>query len=96
MRRLDDIILWDFCPSAIGLLQFYQDLLQWCDCVNVIRPISSTNVVPFPNRSDDITNAPFAPHTDNFDTRIGDKDMQSRAASFPNHQKKHPKKRKIR
>ena len=25
-QRLNDVILWDFCPSAIHLVQFYQDL----------------------------------------------------------------------
>jgi hypothetical protein len=96
VRRLDDMILWDFCPSAIRLLQFYQDLLKWCECVDVIRPTPSTDIVPFPNRSDDISNAPFTHcgHTNNFDTNIADDNMQSRTASFPKYQKKQPKKRK--
>ena len=58
VRKLDDMILWDFC-SAIHLLQFYKDLLKWCDFVDAIRPTPSTDVVPFPNRSDDISNAPL-------------------------------------
>ena len=91
VRRLDDMTLWDFCPSAIRLLQFYQDLLKWCDCVDAIRPTPSTDV-PFPNRSD-ISNAPFTNSTDSFDTSMPD-DMQSRTISFPKYQKQQPKKRK--
>ena len=60
--KLDDMILWDFCASAIHLLHFYKNLLKWCDCVDAIRPTPSTDVVPFPNRSDDISNAPLMPH----------------------------------
>ena len=53
------------------LLQFIYfnstDLLKWCDCVNVIRPAPSTDVVPFPNSSDDniISNAPLVNNADN-------------------------------
>ena len=93
VRRLDDMTLWDFCPSAIRLLQFYQDLLKWCDCVDAIRPTPSTDV-PFPNCSDDISNAPFTNSTDSFDTSIPDDDTQSRIISFPKYQKQQPKKRK--
>ena len=95
VRRLDDMTLWDFCPSAICLLQFYQDLLKWCDCIDAIRPTPSTDVVPFPNRSDDISNAPFTNSTDSFDTSIPDDDTQSRIISFPKYQKQQPKKRKL-
>ena len=86
VRRLDDMILWDFCRSAIRLLQFYQDLLKWCDCVDAIRPIPSTDVVPFPSRSD-ISNASFRNSTDILDTSIPDDDMQSRTVSFTTHHK---------
>ena len=65
MRNLHDMILWDFCPSAIYLVQFYKDFL---DCVNAIRPTPSTDIVPFPNRSVDISNAPLANNADNVDT----------------------------
>ena len=87
VRRLDDIILWDFCPSAIRLLQFYQDLLKWCDCVDAIRQTPSMDIVPFPNRSDDISNAPLRNSTATLDTSIPDHDMQSRAVSFTKHHK---------
>ena len=84
VRRLDDMIPWDFRPSAIRLFQFYKELLQWCDCVDIIRPTPSTDV-PFPNRSDDVSNAHFTNSTDTFDTSICHDDMQSRTASFPKH-----------
>ena len=82
VRKLDDMILWDFCPSAIHLLQFYKDLLRWCDCVDVIRPTPSTDIVPFPNRIDDISNAPLTNNADCFDRSVTDDDMQGRTVSF--------------
>ena len=54
VRKLDDVILWDFCP-AIHLRN-----LAWCHCVDAIRPRPSTDIVPFPNHSDDISSAPLA------------------------------------
>ena len=83
VRKLDDMILWDFCASAIHLLQFYKDLLKWCDCVDAIRVTPSTDVIPFPNRSDDISNAPLANSADDVHT---DNDMNSRAISFAKQQ----------
>ena len=38
VRNLSDLVLWEFDPSAIHLEPFYQQLLQWCDNVDVIRP----------------------------------------------------------
>ena len=55
VRKLEDLILWDFCAPAIHLIQFYKDLLTWCDCVDAIRPTPSTDTVPFPQRADDVT-----------------------------------------
>ena len=62
VQKLDDMILWDFCASAIHLLQFYR--LKWYD---VVRPTPSIDVIPFPNRCDDISNAPFQNNADNLD-----------------------------
>jgi hypothetical protein len=52
--------------------------------VDIIRPTPSTDVVPFPNRSDDISNALFthSGQTNTFDTNIADEDMQSRTTSY--------------
>ena len=60
--------------------------------VDAIKPTSSTDIVPFPNRSDDISNAPLTNSIDSFDTSI--LDDNDRGASFPKHYKQHPKKRK--
>ena len=38
VRTLSDLVLWEFHPFAIYLEPFYQQLLQWCDNVDVIRP----------------------------------------------------------
>ena len=39
VKNLDDLVLWDFDPSIIKFDPFYQELLQWMDCVDVINPI---------------------------------------------------------
>ena len=50
--------------------------------VDAIRPTPSTDIVPFPNRSDDISsNAPLANNADNVDTHLSD-DMNSTPYSF--------------
>ena len=57
--KLEDLILWDLCPSAISLLSFYNKPLAWCDYVDSIRPTPPTEVVEFPERCDDTSNAPL-------------------------------------
>ena len=37
VRRLDDLTLWDYDSNAIKLAPYYQQLLKWCDSVDVIR-----------------------------------------------------------
>ena len=51
---LSDLVLWGFDPSAIHLEPFYQQLLQWCDNVDVIRPTPPTDVVEHPEISHDL------------------------------------------
>ena len=48
VRKLEDLTLWDLCPSAISLLSFYKKLLAWCDYVDSIRPTPPPKVVEFP------------------------------------------------
>ena len=45
VRKLDDMILWDF---VLLLFTYFNstDLLKRCDCVDAIRPTPSTNVIP--------------------------------------------------
>ena len=59
VRKLEDLTLWDLCPSAVSLLSFYKKLLAWCDYVDSIRPTPPTEVVQFPERCDDTSNAPL-------------------------------------
>ena len=82
VRKLEDLILWDFCAPAIHLIQFYKDLLTWCDCVDAIRPTPSTDTVPFPQRADDVSNAPLKHNTDVLDTSVSGDDIQNRSATF--------------
>ena len=84
VQKLEDMILWDFCPSAIHLLQFYKDLLKWCDYADAIRPTPSIDVIAFPNRCDDISNAPFGknPMPDNPYTCPPDNEMTSTGVFF--------------
>ena len=52
--------LWDLCPSAVSLLSFYKKLLVWCDYVDRICPTLPTEIVEFPDRCDDTSNALLA------------------------------------
>ena len=61
VRKLEDLTLWTFGHSAIKLLTFYKDLLEWCDCVDAIREIPPSVNTPFPHRLDTISNAPLTP-----------------------------------
>ena len=36
-RVVKDLILWDYNPTAIKLALYHQQLLIWCDSVDVIR-----------------------------------------------------------
>ena len=92
VRKLDDLILWDFCAPAIHLFQFYKDLLTWCDCVDAVRPTPSANIVPFPQRADDISNAPLKViNTDILDTCFSGDDIQNRTTAFLKRQTQKPK-----
>ena len=59
VRKLEDLTLWDLCPSAISLLSFYKKLLAWCDYVDSIRPTPPAEVVEISERRDDTSNAPL-------------------------------------
>ena len=68
VRTLSDLVLWQFHPSAIYVEPFYQQLLQWCDNVDVIRPTPPTDMVEHPERSHDyLSNAPMPEPSDNSD-----------------------------
>ena len=48
VRKLDDLVLWDFCPAAIMLDPYQKQLLMWCDSVDVIRPEPPTRIFEHP------------------------------------------------
>jgi hypothetical protein len=73
VRKLEDLTLWDLCPSAISLLSFYKKLLAWCDYVDSIRPTSPTEVVEYPERCDDTSNAPLPVVDTNLSTDVATK-----------------------
>ena len=51
VRRLEDLTLWDYNPSAIKLAPYYQQLLKWCDSVDTIRePAYDGEAVRYPSR----------------------------------------------
>ncbi len=50
VRKLEDLVLWDFDPAAIKMLPFYKQLLEWCDCVDKIRPTPPPSLVDYPIR----------------------------------------------
>ena len=35
VRKLDDLVLWNFSRNAIMLSPYYKQLLKWCDSVDV-------------------------------------------------------------
>ena len=59
VRKLEDLVLWDFCTTAINLLQFYKQLLAWCEYMDQVNPIPPKEVVAYPERCDDISNQPL-------------------------------------
>ena len=47
VRKLEDLVLWDFDPAAIKMLPFYKQLLEWCDYADQIRPTPPVTVVDY-------------------------------------------------
>lgn len=50
VRNLDDLVLWDFDPSAIQMSSFYKQLLEWCDYVDLIRTTKPLITVDYPTK----------------------------------------------
>ncbi len=59
VRHLEDLVLWQYSRSSIHILGFYNQLMEWCDCVDAIRPTPPTVTVPYPDRADDTSDAPL-------------------------------------
>ena len=61
VRNLEDLTIWKYHCSAIHILGFYKQLLQWCDAQDVIRPSNLPPVVngAYPSRPDTVSNAPL-------------------------------------
>ena len=54
VRRLQDLSLWDFNPCAIKLAPYYQQLLKWCNSVDIIKvPTYSGKPIRYPSREFD-------------------------------------------
>ena len=62
VKTLQDLTLWEFCPTAIALHSFYKPLLQWCDYVDVIRPTPATEIIDYPERLDNSSDLPLPVH----------------------------------
>ena len=52
VRKLEDLVLWDFDPVAVQLDSFYKQLLEWLDCVDKIRTTPPSVVVEYPVRQE--------------------------------------------
>ena len=51
VRKLEDLTLWDFDLNAIKIAPYYQQLLKWCDSVDVIRTQPYTGeIIKYPVR----------------------------------------------
>ena len=61
VRNLEDLTIWRYHHSAIHILDFYRQLLRWCDAQDVIRPPNLPPVVDavYPSRPDTVSNAPL-------------------------------------
>lgn len=94
VRKLDDLVLWDFCPTSIGILQFYKDLLHWCDCVDVICSTSATDIVSYPEWADNTSDAPLHNNTEYNDTWERD-EIQHNSPTFHPPYTKDPKTDKV-
>ena len=61
VRNLKDLTIWRYNSSAVHILDFYKQLLRWCDAQDVIRP--SNLPIPadaaYPSRPDTVSNAPL-------------------------------------
>ena len=69
VRTLQDLVLWQFHPSAIYLHPFY---LQLLNSVDAVRPTPPTDVVEHPERNDDVfSNDPIPEPTVNDDPKPG-------------------------
>ena len=54
VRKLEDLTLWDFSPSAIKITPYYKQLLEWCDFIDKIRPTAYDGLpVRYPDRQHD-------------------------------------------
>ena len=63
VRKLEDLVLWDFCTTAINLLKFYKQLLAWCEYMDQVNPNPPKDVVAYPERCDDVSNEPLPDST---------------------------------
>ena len=58
VRNLQDLMLWDYDPNAIKLAPYYNNLLKWCDLVDMIRvPPYNGDPVKYPNKEIDSVTA---------------------------------------
>ena len=58
VRNLQDLMLWDYDPNAIKLAPYYNNLLKWCDSVDMIRvPPYNGDPVKYPNKEIDSVTA---------------------------------------
>ena len=58
VRYLQDLMLWDYDPNAIKLAPYYNNLLKWCDSVDMIRvPPYNGDPIKYPNKEIDSVTA---------------------------------------
>ena len=61
VRNLEDLTIWRYHRSAMHILEFYRQLLRWCDAQDVIQPPNLPAVTDghYPSSPDTISNAPL-------------------------------------
>ena len=59
VRNLEDLTIWKYHRSAIHILKFYKQLLQWCDAHDVPSSLPPVVDGTYPSRPDTVSNAPL-------------------------------------
>ena len=62
VKNLEDCTIWRYHHSAIYILDFYKQLLRWCDAQDTIQPphLPPVEDGQYPSRPNTISNAPLS------------------------------------
>ena len=80
---MEDLTIWRYHQSAICILEFYKQLLKWCDAQDAIRPPDLPPVADgqYPSRLDTVSNVPLP--LDSMDQETVPKDDAAGVSRMP-------------